>query len=392
MYDIVDTADSTTFWTSAVTGLHQENAYIRNAIVALGAAHWAFITGSQHNARNQLFVLDQYNQAISGLNKSMTRQHANLQPILTCCLLFVCLETLRGNQSVALQHLEAASRLFLDHLRPGQLGPPLRTLAAAFHSFGNQASLFSESQLMPDLAPFLHSPTDAAPLDRPFATLDEVHSALVRIDDVYNRFYWDEAVQCADYAGKCNCARDCNCDGCRDWAAFKDQVKLFSTCFQPLVERLAATEDGLARRRLLRMQLAENAWHHTITTEDTKDPAGSELYTAEEADEVFHLVEQVLAESASRPVFTLNTDIIPVVVEIYQRCTIPSYRARAIELLRSHARQEVIFNSATVADFLQRDFVLLELVGEDKRTPPTIGPSQAKGALIQFMPHATASS
>lgn len=385
--DMMDIPNPVAMWNSRVVSLYQSSPFIQPAIVAVGAAHWLFITGTGRNAKAQALVINQYNQAISLLVSSIASGRiSDIGPTLTCCLLFVLLESLRGNQAEALRHLEAGSRLIVD----GQQGAKPRQipqwLIAAFHSLCTQATVFADDRLFPDLTPHLgaaEKPGGTRAL-RPFADLDEANEALNRLDSTMNHICWDVPSFCENEVA-CNCPVDCACQGCQARKLLDDEIAAFSARFKPVAEKLGTKMDVTQRQRLLRLQLTEKMWQWLLV-----DGADYLAIGAERANELLDHVEQFLLLSASRPTFCLSADIIPSIIKIYEHCADPAARWRAIDLLRAHPRREIIFNSDQVADRLEASFSCISLDKYERNF--TIGPSTEKEAWIRFKPRALSSS
>lgn len=144
------------FWNETVVSRFQQSPYIHHAVAALGAAHWLFLSGVDH-VQVRRFITSQYNQAVNDLIPQMTAgERPDYSSVMICCLLFICLESLRGNQIVALHHMESSCRLFLDDFAPlSESDSSLQDLEAIFHMLANQAGLFSGSRVLTDPAPHL---------------------------------------------------------------------------------------------------------------------------------------------------------------------------------------------------------------------------------------------
>ncbi|KAG5984535.1 hypothetical protein E4U55_004318 [Claviceps digitariae] len=358
IHDMMDLPKATTFWTTTLVNLQQHNSYIQPAITALGAAHWLFLAGPEKTNHMQKFVMDQYNRAIASLIPSMEAgRYLDLEPILACCLLFVCLESLRGNQSQAIRHLEAGSRLFSEHLQSKNSGPALQWLAAMFQSLGNQAALFAERQILRDLTLFLPAPDSDS--SRAFTHLDEANEALDRLDSSFNRICWNCPENCENLT---KCPDNCVCEPCLEWRAFENQVATFSMQFQPLVKRIEEKGDLSQRQRLVRLQLVEKAWQIIVDDSENRDAH----FKPQHSDELLDLIERNLQLAARRPTFSLSADIIPAIIDVYDYSPSAERRRKAINLLRSYQLREVVFTSQQVADFLEDHFSKLCL-GQTKQ-------------------------
>ncbi|KAJ9149103.1 C6 zinc finger domain-containing protein [Pleurostoma richardsiae] len=117
---------------------HRDDA-VKHAVVALGSAYQLFQAAEGGPApppgstREELevFTIEQYTKSLSKLQRhvgSASRESTRL--FLVCCLAFICLESLRGNQDSALTHLKNGLNI-------------LRTLGA--DSFGFLARDHSDS-------------------------------------------------------------------------------------------------------------------------------------------------------------------------------------------------------------------------------------------------------
>jgi hypothetical protein len=85
---------------------HSEPA-IRHALIALGAAHESFQAGVADSFVNPSLALRQYNKAIGLVNQKLSNpSRRDIEVTLVCCLLFVCIESIRGNYDIALVHLK----------------------------------------------------------------------------------------------------------------------------------------------------------------------------------------------------------------------------------------------------------------------------------------------
>ncbi|KAG6024399.1 hypothetical protein E4U19_003819 [Claviceps sp. Clav32 group G5] len=377
--DLMDLPKATTFWTTTLVTLQQHNSYIQPAITALGATHWLFLSGVEKTHHLQKFIVGQYNQAITNLIPSMeTGRSSDMEPILACCLLFVCIESLRGNQAQAIRHLEAGSRLFSEQLQSTNSALSLQWLAAMFQSLGNQAALFAEKQVLRDLTRFL--PALESDSSESFTHLDEANEALDRLDSTFNRMCWDCSDNCEDVV---KCPDNCSCESCLVWNAFENQVATFSMQFQPLVKRIEANGDLGERQRLVRLQLVEKAWQ--ILVDDSEYCYAN--FKPQHSDELLDLIERSLKLAAHRPTFSLSADILPAIIDVYDYSPSAERRRKAISLLRSYQLREVVFTSQQVADFLEDHFSKLCL-GEAKQECSDEGSPASKDMIIsERLPH-----
>ncbi|KAI1073760.1 hypothetical protein F5B20DRAFT_565982 [Whalleya microplaca] len=117
----------TGFWAHVVPRVGATSAAVRHAAIALGAA-WegmqlrkrAFRHHNYHQyyrddyaAQMEAFTLQQYNRAIAHLrNKGEDEgEGGRVEVTLLCCLLFICLETSRGDSAATLSHVASGLRI-----------------------------------------------------------------------------------------------------------------------------------------------------------------------------------------------------------------------------------------------------------------------------------------
>lgn len=100
------------FWSKIVLQMAHSESAVRHALVALG-----FLCQSEHGSMKHArakfavdedyrFVLSQYNKAVRALVSRMTDTAHSCEVALVTCLLFVCMEYLRGNYHTAFTHMK----------------------------------------------------------------------------------------------------------------------------------------------------------------------------------------------------------------------------------------------------------------------------------------------
>ena len=99
------------FWYDSVLPPAQGSESVRHALVALGAAHWLFLT--RHSPASPAvdegyirnLILDQYNKSIHHLTSAMRGTNStDTEVTLICCLVFYCLENILGHYTESLRH------------------------------------------------------------------------------------------------------------------------------------------------------------------------------------------------------------------------------------------------------------------------------------------------
>lgn len=105
------------FWDYLLPQLSNSEPAIRHAMAAVAAVHQQFVHTDRENKIivDNSFVLQQYNKSIQQLVKDRSSLDSNQDLTLIICCLFICLEILRGNNSEALNHLEAGLKILCGH-------------------------------------------------------------------------------------------------------------------------------------------------------------------------------------------------------------------------------------------------------------------------------------
>jgi hypothetical protein len=120
------------FWTRLVPQVGHQNEAVKHAVVALGAAYQRMQLLSQHTLSSssaeslvlkdlESFMIKQYNKAIHHLQQHISSASLeNIEIILLCCLIFVCLEIAQGNQRQTIIHVSWGLQI-IDTLLPVDL-------------------------------------------------------------------------------------------------------------------------------------------------------------------------------------------------------------------------------------------------------------------------------
>lgn len=105
------------FWSGLLLQVGHSEPTIQHAMMAVASIHEQvetagkelFSPGQRDHGMNygRYFALQQYNKAISCLTERLSEGPQSEQVILMCCVLFICLEFLRGNIDTAILHLHS---------------------------------------------------------------------------------------------------------------------------------------------------------------------------------------------------------------------------------------------------------------------------------------------
>ncbi|KAE8441517.1 hypothetical protein EG329_004863 [Mollisiaceae sp. DMI_Dod_QoI] len=137
------------FWSHVLQSTEASPAVFR-AVLSLSSLHEASYGQSMReiSSNDRVLFLRQYNKAIRQL---CARQIAQpIQFTLTCCILFICLENLRGDHDAALLHLEKGLEILKEwHAAGSTLSSEIEAreiITKVFRRLDSQATAFQDTR------------------------------------------------------------------------------------------------------------------------------------------------------------------------------------------------------------------------------------------------------
>ncbi|RFN49037.1 hypothetical protein FIE12Z_6677 [Fusarium flagelliforme] len=360
------------FWKKTLLEPSQSSLCIKHAVLAVGATHLRYSrtgTGQFLPASLDMFILSNYNEAISKLANSQNKE-PDLSTILTCCILFIILESLRGDFEEAVRHLESGIKILSNH-RPQTLLPnnELQELATIFHAISSQVAIFAEDRIFPDVTHLLMPPKkQRRKTNGEFRDLDEAEDIMNKFDDMINHISWDLEQDWEDEESEC----------VAQWVKLREGVLTWETQFNRLLSRIN-TDDF--KERILNLRIQHKLWEVLLEGECNEDQAA---ITPQDCNVLLDQVQQLWC-NPSHSHFGLKIDLTAALYQLYVYCEDDAVRQRIITMLRSQRRREIVWDSGELADFLERDLWQRALGFQEERWPD-IGPSKEEGALLVFRP------
>lgn len=130
------------FWNSLLPKVGHSEPTIQHAMMAVASVHQQVEVKSTKsfsrfqrdytNPEVRQFTLQQYNKAIASLKKKLSEPDQSQAVTLMCCVLFICLEFLRGNTGTAISHLINGVEIL--NLWRSKLGLPFQIGTAKSHT------------------------------------------------------------------------------------------------------------------------------------------------------------------------------------------------------------------------------------------------------------------
>ncbi|EPE34444.1 Zn2/Cys6 DNA-binding protein [Glarea lozoyensis ATCC 20868] len=180
-------------WLQYVPRLSINQPALRHAVIAIAAIHEGYTRGLQNPERNThleaySFALKHYSLSITNLQEVIATGDSSIEPILSCCALYVVFDSLRGNYAAAATHLKAGMKLLADYLSNTMRNKTEsgEQIVRAFTALGLQVGTFIDSVLPDDTTSiWTHIEIINRGFKPRFETVDDARHAL---NMILNRF------------------------------------------------------------------------------------------------------------------------------------------------------------------------------------------------------------
>lgn len=358
------------FWTQLVLQMSRSEAAIRHGVVAVSSFHRQrelsmkrsiivedFLATSvpmfkQTADHNDPFALQQYNKAILHLSKRLQDQGAAVEVSLVACILFVCIEFLRGDIKPAMIHFKSGMSIALGALSSDNLNQPKSTLVhikEAMLPFFNRLELLS--MLFGNDSAWKY-PVDLARVVPPhFIALRDARDSLVHLMNLSLRFV--RSMRLAKYEPQLITAED--------WEN-KETLLRAGVSWQSVFDDFLATHvikaDHHKACKVLRIhQIVLKIWLSTCTF---AEECATDAYMDDFAEAV-KLGEEIRFEAGTweqrRPyssTFLFDMEIVSPIYFIAIKCRHPQLRRQAVGILRQTIRREGLWDSNMAAVIAER--------------------------------------
>lgn len=337
------------FWDHFVVPLAITSEPVRYASIAVAAAHELFMsqsaasTGSSQTSQLEYVTIQQYNKAIGYIKTLITAETSyDSQCILTCCLLFVCLESLSGRYSESIRHFRAGAQLLanLQAKHDAEEFEMTEGIAGMFARFGVGISIFMEEAIVP------RRPNDGGPshVDRgpgvSFSSLNEASLALSRIDVHYVHLM---------FSGGGSVCEPAPAQRERAFDLLEDRLTIWSSRFDATVEALRSQFLSDAdQEQIMRMRLTQRLWQLFVPYDTTRHPILASSSLSAFLEEAESLAKPFIA--AEFPTFAVDGDLVSGLSLVTALATDAQIRSRALGLLRSLNRREGVWDSREIIE------------------------------------------
>lgn len=332
-----------------------QDATYNSAIVITDPSEILDTGNEKHEQHNDPFALSHYNKAITHLARAMNSVSSNsVDTALMVCILFVCVECLRGDYQPALKHFQGGMSIALAAARkdgPNSDGSQATAIRQELLPFFNRLELLGQVfGRRPDYE-YGISPQEAVPDS--FNTIIQARDSMVHLMNLAMRFIhsvkfrrYSNDITITDLSHLSQIA-----SGLLDWKVRLDHFLAGRTANPSSTSSNKTLTEAATVLEI--QQIVCLTWLHRCTaTNETITDADIPLYT--------HAVS--LAETLPPPpnstshngTFLFDMEIVSPIYLVAVKCRHPLIRRRAIAVLRRNVRREGLWDSMKAAAIAER--------------------------------------
>ncbi|KAH7020307.1 hypothetical protein EDB80DRAFT_633763 [Ilyonectria destructans] len=380
LQDLETASTPTDFWYFHVLPLAHAVEPIKYAIFALGGVHKSFKSQSIGSLAGTLAIRDlervsieQYNQAIHHLKAYSQLSNLNTETILTCCIIFICIETLLGRYVEALRHLQSGCALLtsLQELSYDDTGLTPRqdrqektrffdNIVAMFSKLGQDITSYVGFNVIPQLYYYVNTGLEAPSPITPFESAAAAVKSLFHIDAEWTSRAYLPGRRIADCTAGIGQKTDQSLrrSSNNDWSSKKGCTESIPQLFKMWRQRFDLFKSQVDMKTLPKqdqhqvmiLSMEQECWAAFLELdlfEQTLQP--------ERCDPILQKAEQLVQCKVfdAIPIFVFDANLVPLMAVICTSCQDIDIQRRCIRVLRSVRRREGIWDSQQVADILE---------------------------------------
>ena len=366
------------FWNRLVLQVSHSEPAIQHSLIALSSLHETLQAGGLGGSGNgqaepsPLFTLQQYNKALSHLAKHLSqKEKLSIEVTLISCILFICLELLRGSYESAIAHLQSGLNILNDWRKEGSqstFSDISTSIPNAQHIEDDLVQLFGRLDLhatflgttMP--RPYLPSRFDtpgASPsTSRPFSSISEARQCLDSQMNAIFRFLRATA----NYDPHFPPDSIARAEEQHDRLV---QLEQWLTVFNNFVDDSSSQMDSKDLRGVITLKIHHKTVYLMLSTVLLTDETVFDLFTPDFqtiislAASVIHLPPGA-TNARYRSKFTLDMGIIGPLYYTAIKCREPKLRREATSLIASSPHREGVWDNVVVSKLAERAIAIEE--------------------------------
>ncbi|KAI8716756.1 Zn(2)-C6 fungal-type domain-containing protein [Fusarium sp. LHS14.1] len=375
--------ETTNFWIQHVLPLSHASEPIKNAIIAVGAAHRFFMAGyDTHSPQRMEFLTTQYNKAVSRIIPHMSIDSVhNIHCTLISCLLFIAFEGISGRHGESIRHLRAGNRLLtLPALTSVEDGCVMTMkLNEIFSHLSFEASIFMDDAILPDMRQSWSAATANANIDissRPFQNLDEASYELRQLGLNFAKITRVDFKQSLDASDSLQLSEDEETEAQHDDTEADALFEELKRRFKEWMSRFDLTKKTLEHlqypqtisQQLLSLTVAQKFWcmNMYFAPEPYLDPQADP--EADFLDAAESLVKEIC--HPNHFTFSFDGDLVSNLSFVVRVCSGMDRRHRALNLLRLLNRREGVWDSREIVEMHEATLSLHDYAAWYERDVP----------------------
>ena len=322
--------------------------YSSSIVTTMGQNVEASIRMEQEQ-HNDPFALSQYNKAISHLAKAMNSSTSNsVDTALLVCILFVCVECLRGDYKPALKHFQGGMSIALAAAGTG--GPNRRdnqttAIRSKLLPFFNRLELLGQVYGTQPCYDYGLEPSEVLP--QTFHSIVEARDSIVHLMNLSIRLIhstkfsrYNHSISLAEYAQHAEILNSLH--------TWKDTLDHFLLSLSVPSPRLTEAATILQIQQIVTL-----TWlNRSLVPEECVADADFPLY--ERAVSLAETLHSTAEYSAQPSTFLFDMETVSPLYLIAIKCRHPIVRRRAIAVLRRTVRREGLWDSGKAAAIAER--------------------------------------
>lgn len=382
--DLASALTPTDFWYIHALPLGHAVEPIKYAICALGGAHKHFksqLLGESGNSTLQALEemsIQQYNQAIRHIQSfTQTPSKKNMEVILTCCVIFICVENLLGRYSESFRHMQAGCALLASIRQLSDQEAALSQqngvqmdkardksrffddIGALLSRLGQDAAMYMGVDIIPELyvhsAPTIDFPRNSTPFDsvstaaQTLFAIETEHGVRMHIAELEWKNspeydgrdlppYWDDDSLLPEN----DVFNILDLENIyHDWSVRFD-------LFKSQIDKRTVPKQEL--RQISMLSIGQSMWSTFLEMKSFDDEISREA-----ADTILKRVESLIEIElyGQDPIFSFDANVVPAITLVFTSCNDFEVQWRCVRLLRSIRIREGIWDSKEMGDILE---------------------------------------
>jgi hypothetical protein len=328
--------------------------YSKSVVTAMGQNVEASIRKEQEQ-HNDPFALSQYNKAISHLARAMNSSSSNsVDTALLVCILFVCVECLRGDYKPALKHFQGGMSIALAAAGtggPNSRGHQTTAIRSKLLPFFNRLELLGQVYGTQPSYEYGLEPSEVLP--QTFHSIVEARDSIVHLMNLSIRLI--HSTKFSRYSNKISTTE----------YAHHAEIVTYLHAWKHTLDHFLLTRSPSPRLTeaatiLQIQQIVTLTWlNRSLVPEECVADKDFPLY--ERAVSLAETLSFTTADNAQPSTFLFDMETVSPLYLIAIKCRHPLIRRRAIAVLRRSVRREGLWDSGKAAAIAERIVELEEV-------------------------------